>query len=99
MRVTIPEIDRILSSILGSCTRGACTFPRARADLAYGVLSDAVHLPVGQELYVKDDESEDVKMFFLCLAERYGIPGEVLDSNYIGWFEKERRAGPGMTAT
>eukprot|EP00286_Rhodomonas_abbreviata_P014907 CAMPEP_0181341248 /NCGR_PEP_ID=MMETSP1101-20121128/30298_1 /TAXON_ID=46948 /ORGANISM="Rhodomonas abbreviata, Strain Caron Lab Isolate" /LENGTH=241 /DNA_ID=CAMNT_0023452491 /DNA_START=268 /DNA_END=993 /DNA_ORIENTATION=- len=99
MRVKIPEIENILSSILDSCTLGACTLPRARPDYTYGVLSDAVHLPVGQELYVRDDEAEDVKMFFLCLAEQYGIPGEVLDSNYIAWFEKERRAGPGMTAT
>eukprot|EP00286_Rhodomonas_abbreviata_P020785 CAMPEP_0181293248 /NCGR_PEP_ID=MMETSP1101-20121128/2964_1 /TAXON_ID=46948 /ORGANISM="Rhodomonas abbreviata, Strain Caron Lab Isolate" /LENGTH=233 /DNA_ID=CAMNT_0023397823 /DNA_START=314 /DNA_END=1015 /DNA_ORIENTATION=- len=92
MRVKIPEIENILSSILDSCTLGACTLPRARPDYTYGVLSDAVHLPVGQELYVRDDEAEDVKMFFLCLAERYDVPGDVLDSNCIAWFEKQRRA-------
>lgn len=83
MRMEAPFIDNILSKILGTCT-----FPTTRQDLKYGVLSEAVHFPMGQELFVRDDEADDVKAFFKHLADRYSIPSEELNSNYISWFNK-----------
>mmetsp|Transcript_45654 Transcript_45654/g.93393 ORF Transcript_45654/g.93393 Transcript_45654/m.93393 type:complete len:155 (-) Transcript_45654:203-667(-) len=83
MRVNAPFIDSIRSRILGTCN-----FPTSRQDLKYGVLSEAVHFPMGQELFVRDDEADDVKEFFNHLANRYGIPSATLNCNYISWFNK-----------
>eukprot|EP00961_Rhodomonas_salina_P188902 2549046-Rhodomonas_salina.1 len=83
MRAGVPSIDNIRSGILGTCV-----FPAARQDLKYCVLSEVVHFPMGQELFVRDDEADDVKKFFKHLANRYSIPAAELNSNYISWFNK-----------
>jgi len=84
MRTKHASLQPILEKILGPCNPRP-TFIANSKEYTYGYLSEGIHFPSKKHLYVRDDEPEDVKAFFLCLAKVFGLEGEVLDSKLISF--------------
>lgn len=78
MRTNHPDIQNIHKKILGKCNPPPAFISNTR-EYTYGYLSNAIHFPGGKDMYVRDDEPDDVKKFFMCLAQIYDFNTEVLD--------------------
>ena len=74
----IPICNRIREDLLGGGV-----FPRLSANVMYGVLSQRLHQSdAGTDLYVGDDEGDDVIKFYETLARRYGYTMTKLKRDY-----------------
>ena len=82
----IPICNQIREDLLGGGV-----FPRLSANVMYGVLSQRLHQSdAGTDLYVGDDEGDDVIKFCETLARRYGYTMTKLKRDY-------RRSGYTLT--